>query len=230
MTTDVLCFPLDATFKQVVTSLADRHVGGAPVVDVDGRVVGVVSEGDLVAEQAGVPPHGRHRFLARFDRDSGDEPDPHKLRDVMTSTVITITADTTVRQAATLLARHGIKRMPVVDDERRPIGIVSRKDVLSVYLRTDADLAEDIRTTVLERAMWMDPRSIDVDVSDGRVTFRGTVERQSMIPIIGHLTRAVDGVVDVSVVGLDARLDDRHVPPPPPEVTGILHLPHHQDG
>ncbi|GAB89162.1 CBS domain-containing protein [Gordonia rhizosphera] len=228
MTADVLCLSLGTSFRSVVEALAERGVSGAPVVDTDGRVVGVVSEADLITAQAQIPPDGWHRFLARVGHSTQETPHGAELDTVMHSPAITIPPDATVREAATQLARHDIKRLPVVDDDGRPIGIVSRKDVLRVYLRSDSDLADDIRTNVLERAMWMDPASIEVQVADGTVTFRGTVERQSMVPIIDHLTRAVDGVVDV-VVELDARLDDRHVPPPPPEVTGILHLPHRPD-
>ena len=97
--------------------------------------------------------------------------------------------------------------MPVVDPAGPLLGIVSRADLLKVFLRSDADIAQEIREQVLRRAMWMDPDTIVVDVSDGVVTLMGQLERRTLIPITVSLVHGLDGVVDV-VDRLSFELDD----------------------
>jgi CBS-domain-containing membrane protein len=97
--------------------------------------------------------------------------------------------------------------MPVVDPAGPLLGIVSRADLLKVFLRSDADIAQEIREQVLRRAMWMDPDTIVVDVSDGVVTLMGQLERRTLIPITVRLVHGLDGVVDV-VDRLSFELDD----------------------
>jgi CBS domain-containing protein len=99
--------------------------------------------------------------------------------------------------AAKLLARHGIKRLPVVDDQRRLVGIVSRSDLLRLFLRDDEATRREVVEQVLMRALWIDPNTVAVDVRDGIVTLAGRVERKSIVPAAVRLTRTVPGVVDV---------------------------------
>jgi CBS-domain-containing membrane protein len=101
----------------------------------------------------------------------------------MTTSAITVGPDATVAEAARLLHRHGIKRMPVVDPAGPLLGIVSRADLLKVFLRSDADIAREIRQEVLARAMWVSPDTVTVEVRDGVVTLTGQLERRSLIPI-----------------------------------------------
>ena len=103
--------------------------------------------------------------------------------------------------------RHGIKRLPVVDPAGPLLGIVSRADLLKVFLRSDADIAREIRQQVLMRAMWMNPDTVVVDVGDGVVTLTGQLEHRSLIPITISLVRSLDGVVDM-VDRLTFELDD----------------------
>ena len=125
----------------------------------------------------------------------------------MTSPAVTVGPDASVAEAARLLHRHGIKRLPVVDPPGPLLGIVSRADLLKVFLRSDADIAQEIRQQVLQRAMWMDPDTVGVDVRDGVVTLTGQLERRSLIPITLSLVRGLDGVVEV-VDRLSFELDD----------------------
>jgi CBS-domain-containing membrane protein len=125
----------------------------------------------------------------------------------MTAPAVTIGPDASVAEAARLLHRHGIKRLPVVDPAGPLLGIVSRADLLKVFLRSDADIAREIRQQVLMRAMWMNPDTVAIDVRDGVVTLTGQLERRSLIPITVSLVRGLDGVVDV-VDQLTFELDD----------------------
>jgi CBS domain-containing protein len=114
-------------------------------------------------------------------------------------------------------------RIPVefVDGDGKLVGVVSRSDLLRVFLRTDREIREEVREEVLRREMAVDPASLYVAVHNGIVTLNGTVERASMIPVITALTRRVDGVVEVRQQ-LKADLDDRGVSPVPPGPVGVL--------
>jgi CBS-domain-containing membrane protein len=127
--------------------------------------------------------------------------------ELMTAPAVTVGPDATVTEAARLLHRHGIKRMPVVDPAGPLLGIVSRADLLKVFLRSDAEIAQEVRQDVLARAMWVDPDTVTVQVRDGVVTLTGQLERRSLIPITVSLVYVLDGVVDVAD-RLSFELDD----------------------
>jgi CBS-domain-containing membrane protein len=128
----------------------------------------------------------------------------------MTSPAVTIGPDGGVAQATRVLHHHGIKRLPVVDPAGPLLGIVSRADLLKVFLRSDADIAREVRQQVLVRAMWIDPDTVRVNVRDGVVTLTGQLERRSLIPNTVNLVRGLDGVVD----GLTFELDDTTITVP----------------
>jgi CBS-domain-containing membrane protein len=195
MTSDVVTVDEHASFKEIAALITGRRVSALPVVDADGRVLGIVSEADLVLkEEFPEGPAGGRLFQGRRQREDRAK-------------AVTVGPDATVAEAARLLHRHGIKRMPVVDPAGPLLGIVSRADLLKVFLRSDADLARAVRQEVLLRAMWMDPDTVVVDVRDGVVTLTGQLERRSLAPIVVSLVRGLDGVVEV-VDRLTYEVDD----------------------
>ena len=116
--------------------------------------------------------------------------------ELMTAPAVTVGPEVSVAEAAKLLDRHGIKRLPVVDDAGRLLGIASRADLLKVFLRSDEDIHREVREDVLLHTMWLDPDRFTVDVRDGVVTLAGPLEFRSLIPIAVRLVHGVDGVVD----------------------------------
>ncbi|MEU7143922.1 CBS domain-containing protein [Nocardia sp. NPDC046473] len=227
MTHDVVSVRTTASFQQVVRTFAEQDISAAPVLGPRARVVGIVSEADLLGRQAragGAAANSiwqllRHKAFARKGA-------ARTVADLMTTPVVTVSADSPLTGAAATLAKRGLKHAPVVDAEGALIGFVSRKDLLSVYLRDDADVAAEIRAEVLLHAMYLAPKEVSVEVVDGIVTLCGKVERQSMIDIITALASAVDGVVDVCN-DIVADVDDTHIPAAPPENVGIFHAPGH---
>jgi CBS-domain-containing membrane protein len=208
MTQEVVTVDEHASFKEVATLLTERRVSALPVLDGEGRVVGLVSEADLMLKEEFPegPPEAR-LFQSRRRRQTRAKAAGDTAAELMTSPAVTIGPDASVAQAARLLHRHGIKRLPVVDPAGPLLGIVSRADLLKVFLRSDADISREVRQQVLLRAMWMDPDTVVVEVRDGVVTLTGQLERRSLIPITVNLVRGLDGVVDV-VDRLSFELDD----------------------
>ncbi|WP_329249029.1 CBS domain-containing protein [Actinoallomurus sp. NBC_01490] len=191
MTRSVVSAYPDAPFQEIVHVMIERGITALPVVDEDHHVMGFVSESDLLAKEA-FEPKPRRRLLRRSRNRQ-----PATAADVMTAPAVSVRPETTVVQAAQLLDRRRIKRLPVVDDENRLVGIVSRRDLLHVFARTDQEIREEIIQQIFARLLLTDPAQVSVRVRDGVVTLSGTLPHENLISIAVRLTAAVDGVVSV---------------------------------
>jgi CBS domain-containing protein len=210
MSREVAIAAPDTTFKEVVARMQERGVSALPVVDADGRVLGIVSEADLLLKEERPPrrvggplldPHGEAaRALAR------------SAGDAMTSPAVTVGPEATLTEAARLMHRRRVKRLPVVDGEGRLLGIVSRGDLLLAFVRTDASIAGEVREDVLRRTLAIEPGTLEVEVQDGVVRLAGELETRSLAAILVRLAGAVEGVVAVDD-RLRWRLDDRGIGP-----------------
>jgi len=202
--------------REVAQALIDNRVSGVPVVDVDGAVVGVVSEADLLIKEQGAGAI-RHRPLARlFGESSESRAQILKLGAInadaaMTVPAITIASDRSIHEAAAIMTAKHINRLPVVD-EGRLVGIVSRADLVRAYVRTDDDLAATIRQEVLLKILWLDPELFTVVVKDGVASISGRVERRSTAEMVERSVRMVPGVVEVRAA-VSWSMDDKTLKP-----------------
>jgi len=198
MSTDVVSVGENAPYREVVDVLAGRRVSAVPVLDVVGHVVGVVSEADLLhkLELTGQPGNG-YLFEGARQHAAREKAMAATARELMNTPAVTAMAHTSLVEAARRMDAAEVKRLPVVDDLGRLVGIVSRGDLLKVFLQPDTAIAEQVRTDVLRRVLRTAPPDVTVAVHNGVVTLNGTVERRSLIPVAVGLTTAVDGVVDV---------------------------------
>ncbi|MEV4536677.1 CBS domain-containing protein [Asanoa sp. NPDC049518] len=196
MTRDVVAVPPQATYRQIVDLVVDRAVSAVPVVDELGRVLGVVSEADLLheLERAAARRSPRAGWQARL---SAAKADGGTAAELMTAPAVTVGPADRITDAARRLEARRVKRMPVVDVQGRLLGIVSRRDLLRLHTRPDADIRVDIVDNVLRRDLCVDPLSVEVDVIDGVVTETGKLESRSVARLAVALTREVAGVVDV---------------------------------
>lgn len=202
MTREVVCVEGETPFKQVALLLSDNRISGLPVVDDEEKVVGVISETDLLQRQAQqVEGHGRRYVrrlrLTRSARTAAAKARATTADHLMSRPAITATPDDYVTEAAQLMRNHRVERLPVVDDMGRLVGIVTRGDLLRVFLRTD----EDIRREVTRRvAQGLDvPRYVvDVRIDAGVVTLRGHLERRDDVELAARIAGHVDGVVAVT--------------------------------
>jgi CBS domain-containing protein len=220
MTRSVVTVQEGTPFKELVRTMQEHRVSGVPVVDADGKLTGIVTEADLLyADRDRRDPVPHNPFIEWFIDPAfleSLEPDEDiRARDIMTRQVVTTRRDVPIHQAVRKMLHAEVKRLPVVDEDGRVVGIVSRRDVLRPYLRPDPQIVREISEDVIHRTMWMDPTLIDVEVAGGLVTLRGTVDRRSDKEILAALVRRVDGVVGVNDE-LGYRLDDREIAVPPP--------------
>lgn len=209
MTTGLLTLPPDAPLHAVAGLLAERGVSGAPVVDAEGRLLGMVTEGDLIrrlaAKEEGpvswvagllAPAAGQ---AARFAKAHG-----RRARDVMTTDLVTATEETPIEQVAQLMESHGIRRVPVLRDGVL-VGIVARGDLVRALCAPEpapAPEASDARIRhALSRAMaaqpWIDRWFLMADVRDGVVTFHGFCRSAEVRNGLRVLAEGIEGVREV---------------------------------
>ena len=197
MTTTVVAVAPDAQFKEIVAVMRQWKVTAVPVLEGEGRVVGVLSEADLLHKEQF---HDEEPGMIEQLRRLGDTAKAGSVsaKDLMTTPAITVDAAATLPQAARIMALHQVKRLPVVDPGGVLRGIVSRADLLKVFLRPDDDIKAEVRREVVERLFPVSRRGIGVSVADGVVTLTGTVHDGALIPVAARLAHAVEGVVGVT--------------------------------
>jgi CBS domain-containing protein len=216
MTSPVVTVRLIAPLKEVAQLLVDNKISGLPVIDVDGTVLGVVSEADFLVKEGG-PDAVRHRPLARFigesrtSRSQLEKLHATRAADAMTAPAITIESSRPVSEAARIMTDHGINRLPVVDADRL-VGIVTRADLVRAYVRSDDELADTIREDVIRRMLWLDPGLFNVQVKHGIASISGHVDRRSTAAMVEEATAAVPGIIDVEP-SIAWSLDDSKIGP-----------------
>ena len=196
MTTSVVTVDRITPYKEIARLLVQHKISGVPVLSMGRKVTGVVSEGDLLAARDGSPParSGWRHWMFGREVHQGRTADM-----LMTSPAVTIHPDATIAAAARLMNSHHIRRLPVVDADGKLAGIVSRRDLLSVFLRPDADIAAEVGEIIAE-VLPGGPTGIEVTVRGGVVTLTGAPELAAdndLVQVAVRLIRDVDGVVDV---------------------------------
>ena len=202
MTTSVVTVDRITPFQEIDRLLTERRISGAPVLKMGRQVIGVVSEADLLAAEDETAR--RARLASTLGRRVRLRKQPHvnlTANALMTSPAVTIGPDATIPAAARLMNTHHVRRLPVVDEAGRLIGIVSRRDLLSVFLRPDDDIAHDARQA-LDELPLADPKDVVTAVRHGVVTLTGTIrpgsgDDQELLPLAIRLIWDIDGVVDV---------------------------------
>ncbi len=199
MTHLVVTFGPQDTIQEAARRLLANCISGAPVVEQD-RLVGVVSESDFVSAYA-PQAHSGARFVGAGPLMfllPGIKPLAvhHTVGDVMTEKVISVSLEASVWEAASLINRYGIGRLPVVNGKGRLVGLLARADLVRTMTRTDEDVAGAVRKTIgmLGEENFL---SLEVDVSDGAVTISGTADRKTTRDIVLRLASQVPGVLEV---------------------------------
>lgn len=208
MTPDVVTIRVDASFKEVARLLDENSVSALPVLDEAGQLVGVVSEADLLPkeEYRGTRAKPR-RFASPSRRHETAKAAGDVAGDVMTTPAVIIDPDATLAEAARKMVNEGVKRLPVVTSGGELVGIVSRADLVSAFLRPDEAIAAEVEQDLTNRVLLTERGDVAVQVSDGVVTLTGHLDRRSSVEIAEKLARVVDGVVDVKV-DISHRWDD----------------------
>ncbi|MEV6731086.1 MULTISPECIES: CBS domain-containing protein [unclassified Streptomyces] len=185
MTHAVISVDRGAPIKEIVEAMRQWRISALPVLSDEGRVVGVVSEADLLLKAQGA-----------------DESRAVTAGQLMTFPAVTVTEETGIAGAARLMAHRHLKRLPVVDSDGRLVGVVSRGDLLKIYLRPDADIAEELRELIMAELIPAGSAVVQVHVTDGLVHLDGTIPDPALRNVLIRVARTVPGVVDVTAARL----------------------------
>ncbi|HHC07235.1 MAG TPA: CBS domain-containing protein [Actinobacteria bacterium] len=190
MSTDVVTVTPDTGIREAARLMVRHRVSGLPVVE--DRLVGIITEADFLRLEV----ERQERFRA-----------VETVAEVMSGDVVTIAPEATLHEAAKLMADRDVKRLPVVDDEGRLLGVISRSDVVTVFTRPDDVIEDEIREDLLRRVLFVAPDTIDVSVDNGVVVLAGEIGTRTEARLLEELTRRLDGVLRVEN-RLRWRLDD----------------------
>jgi CBS domain-containing protein len=191
MSTDVVAVGPTTSTRDAARMMFRYRVSGLPVVDPEDHVLGIITEGDFLAME-----------LERAD----GKPVPTMVAEVMSHSVLSVSPDLEIMDAARYMQEHGVKRVLVVEDSRM-VGIISRFDIVAAFTRPDDLIEDEIREDLIRRVLFVDPETVDVRVANGVVTFVGTIGTRTEARLVEELARRLDGVVDVENE-LDWRIDD----------------------
>lgn len=198
MTAEVLTVSPETSLKDVAAILAEHGISGLPVCDAEGRVLGVVSEGDILFKEQGTRERhgGALAWLVDSRLQDTAKQDARTAGEAMTSPPITITPDRPAAAAARIMLDRGVNRLPVVRDGTL-VGIVTRADLVRAFTRADEEIVAEIRDDVLRRALWLEPDSVEITVQRGEVELAGEIEAKSDVEVLKKLVQRIPGVVSV---------------------------------
>lgn len=225
MTRSVVTVTPGTRFQEILGLMAEHAISGVPVVDEDGRLTGIVTEADLLRD--GAADRGRTRSLDwLLHPGKGEEAHArgHSAGDIMTSPVVTVRSTTSIWEAIRALTHASVKRLPVVDQDNRVVGIVSRVDLLGAFIRSDEQIAEEVRS-ILDRVLATDLRDVEVDVRDGRVSLRGSLDHAAQRDVIVDRVRHLPGVLEV-VHAFEVQAEGGEIPFAPIQTPGEDNAPH----
>lgn len=199
MTTSVVTVDRLTSYKEIASLLVQHEISGMPVLALGRHVVGVVAEGDLIAARASRPGQGGRAGWLRLGAGPGRQHLSLTAGELMTAPPVTIRPDATVAAAARVMNAHNVGRLPVVDGKGNLAGLVSRRDLIRVFLRPDAEIAHQVGQLLTE-ILPTGPDAIRVAVHEGVVTLTGRLgqdDQRDLAGVAGRLARDIDGVVDV---------------------------------
>jgi CBS domain-containing protein len=209
MTKDVLTTSPEATLKEVAALLAEHGISGLPVVDEQRRVLGVVSEADILLRER--TAEGERGGLIGRLLEQGDELE-RKLAartagEAMTSPAVVIDADRVLGEAAARMLDEGVNRLPVLEGGKL-VGNVTRADLVRAFVRTDEEIADEIREDVLRRTLWISPDDLELRVERGEVIVEGRLDTKTEAELVEAFAARVPGVLSVRSL-LSWKEDDR---------------------
>lgn len=208
MTREVVTVGPEAELRDVARILVEKGISGLPVCGVQRELLGIVSEGDVLVKEGG--PRDERNFLGRLRSAEAKhvrKAGALKVQDAMTTPVVTISPYASVAEAARCMSGLGIKRLPVVTDDKL-VGIVSRTDLVRAFVRTDEEIRQEIREDILRRTLWLEaPEAVTVEVERGAVRLNGQVETATDAVLVHKLVSRVPGVVSVHA-NLEWQMED----------------------
>ena len=196
MTTEVIAVSRDTGLREATRLMFRNRVSGLPITEPDGTLIGIITEADFLRLEV--------------ERQEGARDQVATVGEVMSIGVVTIRPEMEIYEAAKIMAVQEVKRLPVVDDDNRLLGVISRADIVSIFTRPDDVIEDEIREDLLRRVLFIDPDELGVSVTNGVVALSGEVGARAEASMLEELTNRLDGVfgVETKLTWLHADVDD----------------------
>ncbi len=196
MTTEVIAVSRDTGLREAARLMFRNRVSGLPVTEPDGTLIGIITEADFLRLEV--------------ERQEGARDQVATVGEVMSIGVVTIRPEMEIYEAAKIMAVQEVRRLPVVDDDNRLLGVISRADIVSIFTRPDDVIEDEIREDLLRRVLFIDPDELGVSVTNGVVALSGEVGTRAEASMLEELTNRLDGVfgVETKLTWLHADVDD----------------------
>lgn len=196
MTTEVIAESRDTGLREAARLMFRNRVSGLPITEQDGTLIGIITEADFLRLEV--------------ERQEGARDQVVTVGEVMSIGVVTIRPEMEIYEAAKIMAVQEVKRLPVVDDDNRLLGVISRADIVSIFTRPDDVIEDEIREDLLRRVLFIDPDDLGVSVTNGVVALSGEVGTRAEASMLEELTNRLDGVfgVETNLTWLHADVDD----------------------
>ena len=196
MTTEVIAVSRDTGLREAARLMFRNRVSGLPVTEPDGTLIGIITEADFLRLEV--------------ERQEGARDQMATVGEVMSIGVVTIRPEMEIYEAAKIMTVQEVKRLPVVDDDNRLLGVISRADIVSIFTRPDDVIEDEIREDLLRRVLFIDPDELGVSVTNGVVALSGEVGTRAEASMLEELTNRLDGVfgVETKLTWLHADVDD----------------------
>jgi len=196
MTASVKTITPEASLKDAAGTFAEHRIGGSPVVDREGRILGVLTDTDiLLKERAELPSRGLRSLLHPHEASAlASKVEARTVEEAMSVPAITAEPTWPVSEAAEVMLEHGVNRLPVVEDGRL-VGIITRHDLVRLFARSDSEIERDIREEALRGLSWTE--DLELSVRNGEVTLRGEVDSTYDAEALPDVIRRIPGVVGV---------------------------------
>lgn len=196
MTTEVIAVSRDTGLREAARLMFRNRVSGLPITEPDGTLIGIITEADFLRLEV--------------ERQEGARDQVATVGEVMSIGVVTIRPEMEIYEAAKIMAVQEVRRLPVVDDDNRLLGVISRADIVSIFTRPDDVIEDEIREDLLRRVLFIDPDELGVSVTNGVVALSGEVGTRAEASMLEELTNRLDGVfgVETKLTWLHADVDD----------------------
>ncbi len=212
MTKNVISAAADTTVEQITALMMENHISAVPILDVDGTVIGLISEGDLMRRVEGAGNAHKSWWLSLFSGPENTASDfvamrSRRAKDIMTRKVQVVAPDTPVADIARLLEEKRIKRVPVVENGKI-VGIVSRGNLMQALASTPRVTLEpstsnrkkrEIVLAALAQVPGLNPAHLNVVVEDGRVDVWGLADSDAEEKAAWVALDNIDGLGEVSI-------------------------------
>ncbi|QVQ50048.1 CBS domain-containing protein [Spiractinospora alimapuensis] len=206
MTTDVATVTPDTAYKEVARTMVSRDVSALPVIT-DGKIVGIITETDMLHKEEFKPQDYGEEYAsplrARLRRKLGTsgairrKANAEQADQLMSTRVVTVHPDDNAVTIARVMDRFDVKQVPVVDERNHLLGLVSRRDLLGVFVRADEDIKRDVERAIQNVPAWIEPADLSFTVREGIVRAEGRLHQHSNVPVVIQIIEGVDGVVAV---------------------------------